>query len=274
MSVPTHTQWLKKSSDELKTIDGKAIEVWEFNHVDDNAILSDWAKHFRNHYCDDSKIDRFRRGTGLSRAEYLNERKFPDEKKYPGPLIRSGDFSEILLMDFFQYLQGYFVPRTRYNDKDRRNSSPQGSDIIALKKNPLVLFDKDDELFVIESKAKLTKTITEDDNPLQKAINDSTKKEDLRISESLAATKERYINAGNDAAADIVERFQNKPDHDFIKRYGAATVLTDTAYIKNVLEKSDASDYSSDDVISLYVFHGKNMMDLVSLLYKKAADEA
>ena len=274
MTRPLYTQWFKKSTDNLQTADGRDIEIWEFNHIDDADILSDWAKHFRNHYCSDTKIDRFRSGTGLSRAEYLREMKFPDEKKFPGPQIRSGDFSEILLMDFFQFLQGYFVPRTRYNDKDRRNISPQGSDIIALKMNPLVVFDKEDELFIIESKAKLTGVISEQENTLQKAINDSTKKEDLRIAESLAVTKERYVNANDDVSANIVERFQNKPDHDFIKRYGAATVLTDTAYIKDVLQKTDASNYSSDDKVSLYVFHGKKMMDLVSLLYKKAADEA
>ncbi len=274
MSNPLYTQWFQKSTDTLKTSDGKDVEIWEFNHIPDDRIMSDWAKHFRNQYCDDLKIDKYRKGTGLSRSEYLTQIKFPDEKIYPGPQIRSGDFCEVLLMDFFQFLQGYFLPRTRYKDKIRRNSSPQGSDIIALKRNPKIKFDKNDEMFIIESKGKLTGSLTVEDNTLQNAINDSSKKEKLRIAESLAAMKEKYINMNDDPSAEIIERFQNKTDNDYKIRYGAATVLSNTVYNEGILKQTDASSYSSTDIVSLYVFRGEKMMDLVTSLYKRAADEA
>ncbi len=177
-------------------------------------------------------------------------------------------------MDFFQFLQGYFVPRTRYQDKIRRNSSPEGSDIIALKCNPLIKYDKNDEMFIIESKGKLTGSITTENNSLQKAINDSSKKEKIRIAESLAAMKERYINMDDDSSAEIIERFQEEPDNNFKIRYGAATVLSSSVYNEDVLKQSDASSYSSTDVVSLFVFRGEKMMDLANKLYKKAANEA
>ena len=125
-----HTKWLIDTGERLKTADGKEVEVWEFRHEKDEAVLSAWAKHFRNHYCFDSEIDYWRRGYKCSRGEYLNTIKFPDPKDAPGPSIRAGDFGEVLVADFLEYLLGYWVPRTRYGDKTIRNESTKGSDII------------------------------------------------------------------------------------------------------------------------------------------------
>lgn len=57
-----HIKWLVDTGERLKTDGGKEVEVWEFRHEKDEAVLSAWAKHFRNHYCFDSEIDYWRRG--------------------------------------------------------------------------------------------------------------------------------------------------------------------------------------------------------------------
>ena len=62
-----HTKWLVDTGERLKTADGKEVEVWEFRHEKDEAVLSAWAKHFRNHYCFDSEIDYWRKGYKYSR---------------------------------------------------------------------------------------------------------------------------------------------------------------------------------------------------------------
>lgn len=67
-----HLQWLIDTGDILTSADGKQVKVFEFRHEDDGEILSSWARHFRNHYCDDQKIDLLRNGTGYTRAEYLH----------------------------------------------------------------------------------------------------------------------------------------------------------------------------------------------------------
>lgn len=82
-----YLNWLVDNKDKLKTIDGKTIKVFEFRHQKDDAILFEWAKHLRNHYCKDSEIDLLLRGTGFDREEYLIKIKFPDEKLPPGPSI-------------------------------------------------------------------------------------------------------------------------------------------------------------------------------------------
>jgi len=183
-----HTSWFVDTGKVLTSSDGITIEVWEFVYEKDEVILSQWAKHFRNHYCLDDEIDYFRKGYGYSRAEYLNEIKFPDKSKTPGPSIRAGDFGEVLIADFLEYVLEHWVPRTRYGDKTIRNESTKGSDIIGFK----ILDDKNDSpndtLSIFEAKTQFT---GKKPKPrLQDAIDDSSK-DHLRKGESLNAIKHR-----------------------------------------------------------------------------------
>lgn len=183
-----HLRWLVDTGDILTTTDGAQVKIFEFNHEDDEEVLSSWARHFRNHYCDDQKIDLLRNGTGYSRAEYLNALKFPDQGRL-GASIRSGDFAEILISDYVEYVLDYWVPRTRYEDKAVRNESTKGVDIIGFKfvgEDP----DPADTLLTFEAKAKLTGSAA---NRLQDAINDSAK-DQIRKALSLNAIKQRFIN--------------------------------------------------------------------------------
>ena len=93
-----HTEWLVDTGERLKTADGKEVEVWKFQHQNDEDVLSAWAKHFRNHYCLDAEID-FLRGK-RSCKDYLNNIKFPSSTSKLGPSIRTGDFGEILVADY------------------------------------------------------------------------------------------------------------------------------------------------------------------------------
>lgn len=50
-----------------------------------------------------------------------------------GPATRVGDFSELLVADYIEYVLDYMVPRTRYDRKTNRNESTQGTDLIGYK---------------------------------------------------------------------------------------------------------------------------------------------
>ena len=168
-----HTKWLVDTGERLKTADGKEVEVWEFHHENDEAVLSAWAKHFRNHYCFDSEIDYWRRGYKYSRSEYLDTIKFPDPKNAPGPSIRAGDFGEILVADFLEYLHKYWVPRTRYGDKTIRNESTKGTDIIGFHIVEDGKASSRDELAIFEAKAQFSGK--KGKARLQNAVDDSAK---------------------------------------------------------------------------------------------------
>ncbi|WP_044896172.1 Hachiman antiphage defense system protein HamA [Bacillus alveayuensis] len=270
VSTTEYLRWLVDTGQKLTLNDGKNVDVWKLNHENDDAVLSAWAKHFRNHYCLDSEIDFFRRGFNFSRAEYLNKIKFPDRSIPPGPSIRAGDFSEILVADYLQYILNFWVPRTRYADKNIRNESSKGSDVIGFK-----IFSKeqdslDDTLAIYEVKAKFTGRVN---NRLQDAVDHSSK-DYIRIAESLNAIKQRLFLKGERDEAISVERFQNSEDRPYKEIYGAVAVLSTELYDPIKESQTVASNHRNPDKLTLLVIHGRDMMDLVHELYRRAADEA
>jgi hypothetical protein len=263
-----HIKWLIDTKDTLTTTDGKQVKIFEFNPEDDEEILSNWARHFRNHYCDDTKIDLLRNGTDYNRAEYLNALKFPDQGR-PGAGIRSGDFAEILISDYVEYVLGYWVPRTRYEDKAVRNESTKGVDIIGFK---FVGEDTDptDTLLTFEAKAKLTGNAT---NRLQDAINDSAK-DQIRKAESLNAIKQRFIDREQIEDSQKIARFQDQTGNPYSELSGAAAILLNSNYDSILLSGSTTAEHPNSSNMLLLVIKGANLMDLVHQLYERAANEA
>lgn len=273
-----HVKWLQSSGVTITTACGKQVPVLRFNHVaTDNVTMSAWAKHFRNHYCDDAHIDYLKQDTpyATSRSDYLLNLKFPaaapfEKHEKTGPATRSGDFAEILVADYISASLHYWVPRLRYEMKVNRNTSEQGSDVIGIK------FDSNniaanDELLVVEVKAALSDT--KNTNRLQDAI-DHSDKDEYRLGESLNAMKQRLFLKNQLKEAEKVGRFQNIDDRPFFLRYGAAAVITDNAYNFAKLCSSDASQHKYKDRLTLFVIVGADMMNLTHTLYQKAANEA
>lgn len=266
-----HLKWLVDTGERLKTTDGKIVEIWEFRHKQDEAILSAWAKHFRNHYCLDTKIDFLREGTGYSRVDYLNKIKLPDHSVTPGPSIRSGDFGEILVADYLQYILGYWVPRSRYANKDVRNESTKGCDIIGFKFLHNGKDEKDDILAIFEAKAQFSGSKV---TPrLQHAV-DGSAKDYVRKAESLNAIKQHLFNQSMLVDAQKIERFQNLEDRPYREIYGAVALFSTQIYDGDEISKTTTKDHPYAKELSLLVIRGDTMMDLVHELYRRAADEA
>lgn len=265
-----HTRWLTHTA-QLTTSDGKPIDVWELSHGDDEVVLSAWARHFRNHYCLDTEIDCLRDGTGLSRTEYLNNIKFPDRRQRPGPSIRAGDFGEVLVADFLEYLQGYWVPRTRYSNKTIRNESPKGSDIIGFKIVEDGTTSPEDELAIFEAKTQFSGR-----NPkprLQDAVDHSAK-DVARKAESLNAIKQRLHDRNEHADVKKIGRFQNEVDNPYKEVYGAVALFENRLFDNDLTCDTDSSAHPNSGGLVLVVIRGNQMMRLVHKLYRRAADEA
>ena len=266
-----HTKWFEKVGEQIITKESKTIDVWEYLHQDDEAVLSAWAKHFRNHYCLDSEIDYFRRGYCFSRSKFLNNIKFPDPKVTPGPSIRAGDFGEILVADFLEYIQGFWVPRTRYGDKTIRNESTKGSDIIGVRLFKEGQFSPEDTLALFESKTQFSgiKPLAR----LQDAV-DGSSKDLIRKAESLNAIKQRLYGSNDLDAAIKIERFQNEVDNPYREVYGAVALFEDGLFDSDLALLTDTSKHPASEHLVLVVIRGKQMMDLAHELYRRAADEA
>lgn len=266
-----HIRWFLNTGKTIKTACGQDVDVWEFRYEDDDIVLSEWAKHFRNHYCNDEDIDFLRHDTGLSRSEYLSTIKFPDSAKSPGPSIRSGDFAEILVSDYLEYILNYWVPRTRYSDKTIRNESSKGCDIIGFK---FVDTDKEsleDTLMVIEAKAQFTGAKPK--TKLQEAIEHSSK-DQIRKAESLNAIKQTLYKDRKIKEAKSIGRFQNKVDKPYTEVSGAVAMFSSSIFDEKVISQADTSSHPNAENLELLVVHGADMMNLVTELYRRAGNEA
>lgn len=275
-----HLKWFANTGEKLKTADGIEVEVWDFNHNNDDQILSSWAKHFRNHYCLDSDID-FLRGK-KSRKDYLNDIKFPSKKTRLGPSIRAGDFGEILIADFLQWVLNFWVPRFRWGSKIISDESSKGCDVIGFHFHKQKKISSKDILAVIEAKTKFSKS---SENRMQDAINDSAK-DHIRIDESLNFIKQKLFEKNCLEEAKLVERFQSPVDIPYQEFFGAAALYSDNYYQKDEIGSANANKIPESkkskkiishpyrDRINLIVVKGINMMPLVHALYKRSADEA
>jgi hypothetical protein len=277
-----HIKWLNDTGVRLKTADGMDVEIWELKHKNDDKVLTAWAKHFRNHYCLDNDIDSLK--GRKTRKEYLNDIKFPCRTTKLGPSVRAGDFGEILIADYLQWLLGFWVPRFRWCAKIIRDESSKGCDVIGFRFNEKNKISKKDIMAIFEAKAKFSKGDGKKSR-MQDAINDSAK-DHLRIDESLNYIKQKLLEQNNHNDAILVERFQSPVDSPYEEVAGAAALISDEYYDKNEITSSDTTkiptskkaiackSHPNRDNLVLLVIKGGNMMSLVHELYRRAADEA
>lgn len=265
-----HVAWLIDTKEKLTTVGGKNVEVLEFCHKDDDEVLSAWATHFRNHYCLDSEIDFLRKGTGYSRSEYLNNIKLPTTSRGFGPGIRAGDFGEILVADYLEFVLGYWVPRTRYDNKTIRDESTKGSDLIGFK---LISNDEspNDVLSIFEVKCQFSGNKTKP--KLQEAVNHSIKDE-VRKAESLNAIKQRLLDRQRYDDAKTIARFQNPVDKPYKEVSGAAALFSTNVYGKHLISATNTNNHPNQKNLILVVIYGDDLMQLVNTLYARAANEA
>ncbi|MGL5352815.1 MAG: Hachiman antiphage defense system protein HamA [Clostridium sp.] len=262
---PKHIEWFE-SFDEINLSDGNIIKVYNFNYGFSDDIMNGWANYFRNHYCLDEEIDFFRDGTGLSKEDYLLEMKFPDRSRSFGPATRSGDFAEILVADYLEYILNHYVPRTRYDRKTVRNESIKGCDVLGFIINDPSEAKADDCISIFEVKAKFSGTNKE--NRLQDAVNDSVK-DPFRVSESLNAIKQRLFDKRDIEGCNKISRFQNKVDNPYQLNLGAVAMVNEALFDKDIYSLTDVSNH--DKAINLIVIKGVNMMELVHELYRRAS---
>ncbi len=260
---PDHVKYLVEDTT-IHTNDNKTVQVWKLTDCHDESVLQQWASYFRNHYCSEEEIDKFRAGYNFSRQEYLEKIKFPEKGHPLGNAARSGDFCEVLVADYVEFIMNFYVPRTRYDRKVNPNSSTQGSDLLAFKVN--VKKPSDDELLVFEVKAQASNTAPQ--NKLQEAIEHS-KKDTKRLAFSLNAINQRLCEKGLLEKAALVQRFQNATDRPYKENYGAAAVHSDYSYSEDLIKDVSTGTHINPD-LHMIVIHKENLMDFIHELYRRA----
>lgn len=262
----SHMKYFQKQSD-IITNSGQKITVYELNVEDDVDTLKEWAKHLREHYCLDDEIDFLRSGTELSRENYLSQIIFPDPKKGMGAAVMSGDFAEILVHDYIEFIEQYYTTRTRYSRKVNRNSSTMGSDVLGYKCSNATKPNKNDELKVLEVKAQSSENKPE--NKLQTAVDHSVK-DMARLAESLNAEVQRLVDRNKYDEAKIIQRFQWKTDRPYKLSFSAVAVHSKKSFSEDLLKEVDISNHP-DSNINLLVICSEKLMEFIKEMYVRAS---
>ena len=252
---------------------GEEIQVYKLNSelLDDNS-LNNWALGLRNNYIEEHLLKQAISGTGLTKKEYLEKRIFPNPEVTQGAATMSGEFGELLVYDYINYVLEYYVPRIRYFNKVNRNTPIHGSDVIGYKMGNYNKRSKYDKLLVAEVKTRSsisgnkTKACT---NIVTNAITDSNK-DRVRVGESLNAEKLKLLSRGRIKEANIVERFQNKTDNPYTLDFFAVAVMDNELYSDQVV--LDVVNSQSENIKStnVLIIHSKELKLFLRDMYRRA----
>ncbi|WP_311444249.1 Hachiman antiphage defense system protein HamA [Fannyhessea vaginae] len=257
----------------ITTSSGKEIQVYKLNSesLDDNS-LNNWALGLRDNYVEQIHLKSLVKGTGLTQKEYLEKNVFPNHQDKIGASTMSGEFGEILVYDYINFVLKYYITRTRYLEKINPNMPVPGSDVIGYKVKNANKPCKSDHLIVAEVKTRSSKvgnktslcekTVT---NAIEHSIKDR-----VRIGESLNAEKRRLLNRLRYDEAKIVERFQNKTDNPFTLDFFAVAVLDNELYSEEMILDAVNSQHENLKSTNVLIIHSKELKLFLRGLYRRA----
>ena len=252
---------------------GKEIQVYRLNNeLLDDSIINEWACSLKDNYIEENIIEDLVKGTGLTKKEYLEKNVFPDHRHHLGASTMSGEFGEILVYDYINFVLKHYVTRTRYLEKVNPNVPVTGSDVLGYQVKNIYKPSITDHLIVAEVKTRSSKSGNHKklcEKTIADAIKDS-KKDRVRIGESLNAEKRRLLNRMRIGEAKIVERFQNKTDNPFIIDFFAVAVLDSDLYSDQLVLDVINSQHENVKTTSILIIHSKELMKFLRDLYRRA----
>lgn len=246
--------------------DGFPVECYRLNYSIDEEVLDNWALHIRRHYESDEELEEALQYTGMSKEEYLREYVIPQPKETLGPTSRANDITEIMISDLLEFIHNFTVPRCKQYNRSGKNSSKQGSDILAYK-----FFDKNqlpspkDELLAVEVKAKLT---SDSYDSIRNAANDSLK-DNLRYSFTLNYYRRELKMMNKIKESECIARFQKKSENNFILKRSAAAIIS-RKDIDNVIIGINGDEFElkvGNDMV--FLVHGEKLMELTHEVYRR-----
>ncbi|WP_025730827.1 Hachiman antiphage defense system protein HamA [Atopobacter phocae] len=258
---------------ELISSNGIKANIFKLNNeIVDEEALNKWAYGMRNNYVEEHLLESLLAGTGLTKKQYLEQNVFPNPQNSQGAATMSGEFGEILVYDYINFVLEHYVSRTRYFDKINPDMPLPGTDVMGYKIQNISKPSTKDQLLVAEVKTRSSKTgkkMSLEDNPLGKAIIDS-EKDRVRIGESLNAEKRRLLTRNRVDEAKIVERFQNKTDTPFSLNFYAVVIIDSYLYSDQFF--LDVLNEIENKIVdkNILVIHSKELIAFLRDIYRRA----
>lgn len=262
MIVPKYLLNLSFEKD-ISTTSGNIVHCYCLDTLFDEATLQEWAHRIRDAYVDDETISKLI-NNGVNIKAFLDAR-IPKSDNKRGCSMISGDFAELLMTDFREYILKENAFRGKLESKPTPNSPIQGCDILTY-----IIDGKDstnDQLIVTESKSVISSTnYTVLSDAAMHSGKDST-----RIGETLAFLTQFYLNKNDYKNYEKVIRFTKKAELPFSEKFEASGITVccclDEKLVNNALETiKDAQKI-------VYFIHGSNLKELAYDLYRRAIDD-
>ncbi len=243
---------------------GSVIHCYSIDNNFVEVILNDWALHIRRNYVSDDALELIC-GFGVDRYKYLLDR-IPNVinsslEKFKYRTI-TGEFAEILVMDFREFVQKEEVFRGRWEAKSTPTAPIQGCDIVSFIIDSKTK-DKD-QLIITESKSQLSST---NYDVLLDAAKDS-EKDSTRIGMTLAFLAELYANEKDVEQCKKVARFIRKAEEPYIEKFEGSGLTIDSALSEENAKNALNNYFGSPK--NLYFIYGNGLKDLAYDLYERA----
>ena len=252
---------------------GEGIQVYKLNsELLDDSSLNNWALGLRDNYVEEILLESLVQGTGLTQKEFLEKNIFPNHQNKLGASTMSGEFGEILVYDYINFVLKYYITRTRYLEKVNPDMPVSGSDVIGYKVKNINKPSESDHLIVAEVKTRSSK-VGNKKRSCEKTVKDAIEhsiKDRVRIGESLNAEKRRLLNRSRKDEAKIVERFQNKTDNPFTLDFFAVAVLDNELYSDQVVLDVVNSQHENIKSTNILIIHSKELKLFLRDLYRRA----
>ncbi len=266
MNVPRYIKWFINEHFTCLE-DGVPIFCYKLDYSVDEALFDEWALHISRHYESDDELKESLADTKLGVEEYLRTYVIPQKCDPFGPVARSSDFTEILISDLIEFVNGYTVPRCKQDNRSGKSNSEHGTDILAYKfNNPDHKPSVKDELLAIEVKAGLSSDSYE---PINNAVTDSHKYDAVRYAHTLNFYRKSLRYRQQFQQADEIARFQKKSEHDFILGFVAAAIISRENIANSTIIGIKGKDLALRKNDKIFLVHGKKLMELAHQIYER-----
>lgn len=266
MDMPRYIKWFVNERSTCLE-DGVPISCYKLDYSIDDVLFDEWALHIRRHYESDDELKESLSDTELSAEEYLKTYVIPQKSDPFGPTARSNDFTEIMISDLIEFVNGYTVPRCKQENRSGKSNSRHGTDILAYKfDNPNHTPSAKDELLAIEVKAGLS---SDSYQPINKAVADSHKYDHVRYAHTLNYYRKLFRDKQKYRQADEIARFQKKSEYDFVLTFIAAAIISRENIPTNTIIGVSGENLSLQSDDKIFLVHGKKLITLAHQIYER-----
>lgn len=266
MNCPRYINWFVEKNN-ITLEDGVPISCYRLDYNMDDDVYCEWALHLRQHYESNDELVESLDITKMDAEQYLRTHVIPQRSDPFGPTSRSNDFTEIMISDLLEYIQGYTVPRCKQRNRSGKTQSEHGTDIIAYKyENQNKTPSSKDELLAIEVKAGLS---SDKYDPINNAVADSKAYDEVRHAHTLNYYRKKLRSINNEQQANEVSRFQKKSEFDYDIVYIAAAIISREQIDNDIIIGIKGEDLTIRTDNRVFLIHGNKLMELAHDIYER-----